>query len=136
MNPTNKSNPLVSLPMPFADERGAIQTLVNGDVESVQIITSKKGTVRANHYHKEDSHNIYVIAGSLRYYCRPVGSAAKPNEVVVLPGQMIFTGPLVEHAVLFLEDCTFINMASKSREQAAYEADLVRVELIAPGPHK
>lgn len=121
---------LTALPKPFVDARGAIQTLVDGGVQAVQIITSKKGSVRANHYHKEDSHYIYVLSGSFRYYSRPVGVTDKPKEIVVKAGELLFTGPMVEHALLFLEDCSFLNLASRSREQAAYEADLVRVELI------
>ena len=47
---------IVPLEEPFADDRGAIQPLVDADMKSCVLITSKKGTVRANHYHNTDWH--------------------------------------------------------------------------------
>ncbi len=123
------SGPIVSLPSPFVDDRGGIQTLVEGGIHSVQLITSKEGTVRANHYHKTDSHFMYVVSGSMNYYFRAVGEQEAPMWVLVTAGQMVFTPPLVEHAVHFLEDTAFLNITSESRDQKAYEEDLVRVEL-------
>ena len=55
---------------PFVDERGKIQPLIDIDFKSCVLITSKKGTVRANHYHKKDWHFIYVIKGEFEYYFR------------------------------------------------------------------
>ena len=42
---------VVALAPPHADERGAIQSLVNFPMKNMSLITSKKGTVRSNHYH-------------------------------------------------------------------------------------
>ncbi len=125
--------PLAALPAPFADARGAIQTLVQDKrISSVQVITSKAGSVRANHYHKTDWHYNYLVSGRMRYVYRPAGSTAAPASLVVEAGQMVYTPSLVEHAVEYLEDSVFINMTGGPRNQAAYESDLVRVELIKP----
>lgn len=126
------SEPFISLPRPFVDARGAIQPLVEGGFHSVQIITSKAGTVRANHFHKADSHYMYVVSGSMRYYARAAGTQDPPRSVLVRAGQMVFTPPLVEHAVHFPEDCVFLNVTSKPRDQSSYEDDIVRVELFRP----
>ncbi len=123
------SDAIVSLPSPFVDARGAIQTLVEGGIHSIQIISSKKDTVRANHYHKSDSHYMYVVSGSMNYYSRPVGSKEPPHSQLVTAGQMVFTPPLLEHAVHYLEDSVFLNITSEPRDQSSYEEDLVRVEL-------
>lgn len=120
---------MVSLPAPFVDARGAIQTLVEGGIHSIQIISSKKDTVRANHYHKSDSHYMYVVSGSMNYYTRPVGSKEPPQSLLVTAGQMVFTPPMLEHAVHYLEDSVFLNITSEPRDQSSYEEDLVRVEL-------
>jgi hypothetical protein len=45
---------------------------------------------------------------------------------------MVFTPPMVEHAVEFLEDSVFLNITGKPRDQGSYEQDLVRVELYKP----
>ena len=126
------TGPIVSLPTPFEDERGAIQTLVDGGIQSVQIITSKATTVRANHYHKSDSHFMYMLKGSMKYFYRPAGDKSPPTQLLVKEGQMVFTPPLMEHAVEFLEDSVFINITSKPRDQRTYEDGLVRVELYKP----
>lgn len=129
------SSPIITLPAPFEDARGKIQTLVDGGIQSVQVITSKASTVRANHYHKADSHFMYVVQGSMRYYHRPVGDKSPPTMLVVRAGEMVYTPPLVEHAVEFPEDTVFLNITGKSREQKSYEDDLVRVELLKPKDH-
>lgn len=126
------SGPIVALTSPFEDTRGYIQTLVDGGVHSVQIITSNAFTVRANHYHKQDSHYMYVISGRMRYLYRPVGSSEAPLWLNVEQGQLVFTPPMVEHAVEFLEDTILINITSQPRGQTDYESDIVKVDLYKP----
>lgn len=124
--------PVVCLPAPYEDVRGVIQTLVDGGIHSIQIITSKAGTVRANHYHKNDSHHMYVIKGTMRYFHRPVGDTSAPSWVYVKEGQMVFTPPMMEHAVEFIEDSVFLNITGQARDQGTYEDDIVRVDLHKP----
>jgi len=123
---------IVPLPAPFTDARGAIQTLVQGTFNAAQIITSKAGMIRSNHYHKEDWHYLFVISGAMRYLYRPAGSTQPPKEFTVRAGQLVYTPPLVEHATEFLEDTLMVNLAGGVRDQASYESDLVRVELLKP----
>lgn len=130
-----QDTPRVPLPDAFEDARGRIQTLVDGGIQSVQVITSKANTVRANHFHKTDSHYMYVISGSMKYYHRPAGDRSTPAMVLIRQGEMVYTPPLVEHAVEFPEDTVFINITGKTREQKSYEDDLVRIELLKPGGH-
>lgn len=127
-----KTGPIVSLPIPFEDSRGVIQTLVDGEIEAIQIITSAKGTVRANHFHKTDSHFMYVVSGRMKYFHRQAGDTQSPLWLTIEPGQMVYSPPMVEHAVEFLEDSIFLNITGKSRQQADYEDDLVRVNLHKP----
>ena len=121
---------MVELAEPFADARGSIQPLVGGDFKAAQLITSKAGTVRANHYHKDDSHHMYIVSGAFDYYFRPTGSTEEPECVRVNAGEMVYTPPMYDHAVKFVEDTSFINFASCDRDQSTYEDDIVRIELI------
>jgi dTDP-4-dehydrorhamnose 3,5-epimerase-like enzyme len=123
------TGPIVSMPMPCEDDRGVIQTLVDGGIQCIQVITSKANTVRANHYHKTDSHYMYVVKGVMKYFHRPAEDKSAPEWLLVKAGQMVYTPPLVEHAVEFLEDSEFLNITGKPRDQGSYEDDLVRVEL-------
>lgn len=123
---------LVELDSAHADERGAIQSLVNFPMKNMSIITSKKGTVRSNHYHLTDWHYMYVMSGSFDYYYRPTNSGEAAKKVVVKQGEMIFTPPMEDHATVFLEDSTLLVMSRNPRDQEAYEADVRRVVLVDP----
>lgn len=121
---------IVPLEAPFVDARGSIQPLVDLPMESCVLISSRKGTVRANHYHKTDWHFCYVMSGSIEYYHRPHGSQEKPEKVTVKTGQLFFTPPMVDHAMVFPEDTVFLTLGRNSRTQEVYEADVVRIEPI------
>ena len=121
---------VVPLEEPFADDRGAIQPLVDADMKSCVLISSKKGTVRANHYHKTDWHYCYVLSGSIEYYHRPHGSDGEPEMVLIKSRQLFFTPPMVDHTMVFPEDTTFLTLGRNSRKQEVYEADVERIELV------
>ena len=123
---------IVPLEKPHVDERGLIQPLVDVPMESCVWITSKKGTVRANHYHQTDWHYCYVVEGEIDYYERPHGSTEPAKKTVVKKGQMFFTGPMVDHAMVFPQDTIFLTWGRNSRSQDVYEADVVRIPPINP----
>lgn len=129
MSKNAESRVLIDLEQPFVDERGVIQPLLGLAVRDVALITSKKGAVRANHYHKTDWHYCYVLRGRLEYLHRPVDSAAPPRVDVISAGQLFYTPPLLEHAMRFLEDTQFIVMSGNPRDPENYESDVVRVKL-------
>jgi quercetin dioxygenase-like cupin family protein len=123
---------IVQLEKPFVDARGAIQPLVDVTMESCVLIESKKGTVRANHYHQTDWHYCYVLSGAIDYYHRPTGSTEAPEKVRIEKGQMFFTPPDADHAMVFVEDTAFLTFGRNSRAQEVYEADVVRIPPINP----
>ena len=104
----------------------------NLTMDSAVMISSKKDTVRANHYHQTDWHLCYVISGSIDYYHRPHGSEEDPEHVYVKTGELFFTPPLVDHAMVFPEDTVFLTLGRNSRAQESYEADVVRIPPIQP----
>ena len=124
--------PKVPLGKPFTDVRGAIQPLVDEMMKSAVMIESKKGSLRANHYHKTDWHYCYVISGTMEYFHRPTGSTAEPERLLVRVGEMVFTPPMVDHAMKFPEDTVFLTLSRNPRNQLAYESDVVRVEVVDP----
>lgn len=123
--------PIVRLEKPFVDVRGLIQPLVDIDMKSAVLIESKKGSLRANHYHLSDWHYCYLLDGRMEYFHRPTGSSETPEMLMVEAGQMVFTPPMVDHAMRFPKDCTFLTLSRNPRDQASYEADVRRVELIS-----
>ena len=121
---------VVPLEKPFVDDRGAIQPLVDRMMKSAVMIESKKGALRANHYHKTDWHYCYVVSGTIEYYHRVTGSDAEPEMLLVKEGQMVFTPPMIDHGMKFPEDTVFLTLSRNPRDQATYEADVVRVDLL------
>ena len=122
---------IVPLETPFEDTRGSIQPLVGVATNDVALVTSRKGAVRANHYHKTDWHYCYVLSGSIEYHHRPAGSLEPPRIDVITSGQMFYTPPLVEHAMRFLDDTQFIVMSGNPRDRESYESDVVRISLVS-----
>ncbi len=119
----------------FSDARGDITMLLDDgktNVRSMLIITSKKGSVRANHYHKEDSHYCYMLRGRMEYFEKAVDAPDSEAEKIVLEeGDMIFSPAMRVHAMRFLEDTVWVVLATKSRKDGAYEQDTVRVKFIS-----
>jgi len=124
------TRPIVPLESPFVDDRGAIQPLVDLMMRSAVLITSKKGAVRANHYHKTDWHYCYVVEGCIEYFHRPTGSETEPERILVEAGQMVFTPPMVDHGMKFPVDTVFLALSRNPRDQESYEADVVRIHMI------
>jgi quercetin dioxygenase-like cupin family protein len=118
---------IVPLTPAFADARGTIQNLVEHECGGVGLIHTKAGSRRSSHYHLTDSHYLYIVSGKARYRERKVGTETVV-EFWVGPGQMVHTGPMVEHWMSFPEDTVMISVSKLSRQHDVHEADLVRVD--------
>jgi quercetin dioxygenase-like cupin family protein len=128
-----RQDPVIALREPLTDGRGLIQPLVSLEeprIQSAVWIESKRGAVRANHYHKRDWHYCYVVSGSIEYYHRPTNSDQEPEKTVIKAGELFYTPPMVEHAMVFPEDTAFLTLSGGTRIQKDYESDLVRVNLV------
>ena len=122
---------VVKLENPFADVRGKIQPLVDVMMRSAVLIESKAGSLRANHYHKTDWHYCYVLSGTIEYIHRPTGSNKEPETIIVDKGEMVFTPPMIDHAMKFPVDTVFLTLSRNPRDQETYEADVVRVDFVS-----
>lgn len=129
--PVLPTEPLVPLLRPFTDARGEIQPIIDDlAMRSAVRIVSKKGSLRANHFHRTDWHYCFVESGSIEYYHRPTGSTEEPKMMLVKHGEMMFTPPLVDHGMKFPEDTVFWTLSRNARDQKAYEEDVVRIRMI------
>lgn len=115
----------------FIDDRGGITRVLDSvaPIVSILSVASKKGSIRSNHYHKKDTHYCYLVSGKMEWFEKSV-DGEEMESAVLKPGDMVFTPAMMIHAVRFLEDSIFLTFATKSRNQADYEADTVRVHLI------
>ena len=113
------------------DNRGSIIKILEGKITSVLLIPSKKGAVRANHYHKQDSHYVYMISGKMRYSTKNLlKKNSRRSSVILKQGDLVYTPPRMAHAMEFLEDSVFLALTTKSRKKKIYEDDTVRIKLI------
>ncbi len=106
----------------YEDDRGLI---LNYDLpESVNLlatITSKKGTLRANHFHPIQEQKVLVISGKFISLYRDLfieNSIVKHH--LIESGDLVVTPPGMAHAMIFLEDCTFINLVNGNRDHDKY----------------
>lgn len=128
----HQAGPLIALAQePFVDERGEILNLIDAPFTSAAIVTSVKGAVRGNHYHKTDYHYCWLQRGGLVYLHRPAGSPEPPGRWVIKPGELFYTPPMYEHAMHFTEDSVMVVLARNNREMVHYEADTVRIPPLA-----
>lgn len=113
----------------YEDERGRIIDVTDMHFEGLQIIESKKGSVRSNHYHKKGGHLLYVVSGAMAYSEKPVGSDELTVKEIIIAGESIFTGPMLMHKTEFLEDTILVCCSTMKRTDGGYQDDLVRCEL-------
>lgn len=138
----------VQLPQSCDSSAGKIQNLVEHAVGGVGIIHSRKDSVRANHWHREDWHYLFVVSGGFEYEewdpkgiapsrmalaisaAAIVGKPIPPDETLYLtvgPGQMIFTPPNRAHRLRFTEDTVMVSVSKLNRTHASHESDVVRL---------
>jgi len=110
----------------FEDERGRIIDILEKEiVEYVTLISSKKGSIRGNHYHKESMQYIFVLKGSLRLLTQMPGE--KIETVLIKSGDLVFTPPMEKHTVIALEDSEFLVFTRGPRGGKNYEKDTYRL---------
>lgn len=115
------------------DERGEMRHLIDDrtPITSVLLITSKKGAIRANHYHKKDTHYSYMLEGKMEYtYQNLKIKNKKKQSVIIEKGDIVCTPPMTIHAMRFLADSVFLAITTEDRDQKKYEKDTIRVKLI------
>lgn len=109
----------------YQDTRGEILPIEH-ELGNVQIIWSKKDAVRANHYHKTDTHACYLINGSMDFYWRNHGENKIYKEHFG-PGTKFTTGPLIDHEMIFTEDSTMVVISEFKRDPSSYDEDIVKI---------
>lgn len=117
----------------FIDERGSITRLFNipgSQITAVLLIVSIEGTIRANHYHKRDTHYSYMLSGKMEYWEKPHLAKTQAISRLIMAGEMVKTSPGTIHAMKFIEDSVMIVFTTEPRDQERYEKDTVRVKLI------
>ena len=94
----------------FVDKRGFLKKIIDGNFSSCIEVKSKKGSVRANHYHKKDKHFVYIISGEILYFYRNRKKGAQTKAY-------------------FTKNTHFLAFSTRKRTKFDYEKDLIRIDM-------
>jgi len=119
----------------FKDSRGIITDILeHTSVDSITILSSKKGAVRGNHYHKRTTQYGYVLEGKFRMYTQEEGKNVE--QKIIKKGDLVTTPPLERHAFVALEDSLFLACCNGPRAGENYENDTFHLERPISGSTK
>ena len=106
----------------FIDTRGKISNYeLPEPINLIGYIESKKGTVRANHFHPVQEQKCLLVKGQFISLYKDL--ITKNSEVVthvVNEGDLIVTKPNVAHTMVFTKDSIFLNLVRGEREHKNY----------------
>ena len=106
----------------FIDNRGFITNYeLTEPINLIGLISSKKGTIRANHFHPIQEQKCLVTKGSfISLYKDLLSNDDKIITQIVRENQITVTKPNVAHAMIFAEDTTFLNLVRGERNHENY----------------
>ena len=106
----------------YIDARGKISNYeLTEPINLIGYIESKKGSVRANHYHPIQEQKCLLVKGK---YISVVKDLADPKAQIktqlIQEGDIAIIKPNVAHTMVFLEDSIFLNLVRGEREHENY----------------
>lgn len=112
----------------FEDERGAITDIfVNEPQQHITVITTKKGGVRGNHYHKVSVQSDFLVSGNMRVLGQNVGEDSV-TEIEWNPGDLILWKANEAHEFIALTDSVFMTFVNGIRGGNNFEKDTYRLD--------
>ena len=106
----------------FVDSRGKISNHeLTEPINMIGLIHSKKGTIRANHYHPQQEQKCLFTKGQIIEIFQDILNPNSPKITqVVNEGQLSVIKPNVAHTMVFTKDTTFLNLVRGEREHENY----------------
>jgi len=106
----------------FIDNRGVISNHeLTEPINLIGMIESKKGTIRANHYHPQQEQKCLFTKGQIIEIFQDIINPNAPKITqVVNAGQLSIIKPNVAHTMVFTKDTTFLNLVRGERDHEKY----------------
>ncbi len=106
----------------YIDSRGKISNHeLTEPINLIGLIDSKKGTIRANHYHPQQEQKCLFTKGQIIEVFQDILNPNSPKITqVVNEGQLSIIKPNVAHTMVFTKDTTFLNLVRGDREHDNY----------------
>jgi dTDP-4-dehydrorhamnose 3,5-epimerase-like enzyme len=127
-----KKETIVKGSEPFEDERGRVDNYkLTEPINLVGLFTSKKGVMRANHFHPEQEQKVLLISGRyISVFKDLTNSDSEIQHQLVTSGDLSIMPPNVAHAMIFLEDSTFLNLVNGNRDHDKFSQHTIKHELV------
>ncbi len=106
----------------FEDERGTLVQLVHEGYNQINVVTSKAGIERGNHFHKFNREGFYVVEGS---FVLTVSLDGKEESYEFKKGDMFVIKPNVMHRFNYREDTTLVAFYDKGVELSNGKKDII-----------
>ena len=106
----------------FIDNRGKISNHeLTEPINLIGLIDSKKGTIRANHFHPQQEQKCLFTKGQIIEIFQDILNPNSPKITqVVNEGQLSIIKPNVAHTMVFTKDTTFLNLVRGDRDHENY----------------
>jgi len=106
----------------YVDSRGKISNHeLTEPINLIGLIDSKKGTMRANHYHPQQEQKCLFTRGQIIEVFQDLLNPNSPKITqVVNEGQISVIKPNVAHTMVFTKDTVFLNLVRGEREHENY----------------
>ena len=106
----------------FEDKRGKISNHeLTEPINLIGLIDSKKGTIRANHYHPQQEQKCLFTKGQIiEVFKDNINPESPKTTQVINEGQLSIIKPNVAHAMVFSKDTTFLNLVRGERDHENY----------------
>ena len=106
----------------YVDDRGVISNHeLTEPINLIGMIESKKGTIRANHYHPQQEQKCLFTKGQIIEIFQDIINPNSPKITqVVNEGQLSIIKPNVAHTMVFSKDTTFLNLVRGERDHEKY----------------
>ena len=118
----------------FADARGRISNHeLTEPINLIGLINSKKGTMRANHFHPQQEQKCLFTKGQIIEVFKDLLNPNSPKITqVVNEGQLSIIKPNVAHTMVFSKDTVFLNLVRGEREHKNYgTTHTIKYELVS-----
>ena len=106
----------------FVDNRGKITNHeLTEPINMIGLVESKKGSIRANHYHPQQEQKCLFTKGQIIEIFQDILNPNSPKITqIVNEGQLSIIKPNVAHTMIFTKDTTFLNLVRGEREHENY----------------
>ena len=68
--------------------------------------------------------------GEFEYYFKKTNVDEKIQKKIITEGQLLFTGPMIDHAMLYTKETEILVVSKNPRDQKTYEEDTVRIDFV------